>query len=72
MKLYSVNMRAMARRRLLLGLTRTEVAELLHVAVGTIANYEEGRTVIPMNRYLLLCTLYDVEPLDFIETVSKV
>lgn len=47
-------------------LSRRELAALLNVAPNTIKNYESGRTQMPLPFFLRLCSIYGVEPTDFI------
>lgn len=47
-------------------LSRRELAALLNVAPNTLKNYETGRTQMPLPFFLKLCSIFGVEPMDFI------
>lgn len=52
-------------------LTQTTVAGLLHVGQRTYADYESGKTRIPINTLLLLAQNYDVS-VDYISGAGDV
>ncbi len=47
-------------------LTRAELAKFLGVAPTTVTNYETGRTPLPLKTFLRLCSIYQLDPNDFI------
>lgn len=52
-------------------LTQQKVADLLHVGQRTYADYESGKTRIPIDSILILAEFYDVS-LDYITGASDV
>jgi len=52
-------------------LTQKKVASLLHVGQRTYADYESGKTRIPVDNLLILARFYDVS-LDYITGASDV
>lgn len=46
-------------------LTQREVAEKMHVNVGTVVNWENGRSAIDADKFVALCELYEC-PIDVI------
>ena len=47
-------------------LTRAELAGFLGVAPTTVTNYESGRTPLPLRTFLRLCSIYQLDPNNFI------
>lgn len=52
-------------------LTQQKVADLLHVGQRTYADYESGKTRIPIDSILILAKFYDVS-VDYITGASDV
>lgn len=52
-------------------LTQQKVADLLHVGQRTYADYESGKTRIPVDSLLILARYYNVS-VDYISGVSNV
>lgn len=52
-------------------LTQQKVADLLHVGQRTYADYESGKTRIPVDNLLILAKYYDVS-MDYITGASRV
>lgn len=52
-------------------LTQQKVAELLHVGQRTYADYESGKTRIPIDSLLILAKFYNVS-LDYITGASDI
>ena len=52
-------------------LTQQKVADLLHVGQRTYADYESGKTRIPVDSLLILAKFYDVS-MDYITGASDV
>ncbi len=51
-------------------MTQQKVADLLHVCQRTYADYESGKTRIPIDNLLILAKYYDVS-LDYITGASN-
>lgn len=51
-------------------LSLAEVGSFLNVAPNTVKNYENGRTQIPLTVFLRLCSIYQIEPSNFIVTAT--
>lgn len=49
--------------------TQTQIAKLLHVGQRTYADYELGKTRIPVDSLIVLAKLYDVS-MDYICDIS--
>lgn len=52
-------------------LTQQKVADLLHIGQRTYADYESGKTRIPIDNILILARFYDVS-LDYITGASNI
>lgn len=52
-------------------LTQQKIADLLHVGQRTYADYESGKTRIPIDSILILAKFYDVS-VDYITGASDV
>lgn len=52
-------------------LTQQKIADLLHIGQRTYADYESGKTRIPVDNLLILAKFYDVS-MDYITGVSNV
>lgn len=52
-------------------LTQQKVAELLHIGQRTYADYESGKTRIPVDSLLILAEFYNVS-MDYITGASNV
>lgn len=52
-------------------LTQQKVADLLHIGQRTYADYESGKTRIPVDSLLILAEFYNVS-MDYITGVSNV
>ncbi len=52
-------------------LTQQKVADLLHIGQRTYADYESGKTRIPVDSLLILAKFYDVS-LDYITGASNI
>lgn len=67
MTAYFVNPQEFRQIRESANLTRTELAKFLGVSsISTITNYETGRTQMPLPTFLRFCSIFQVEPNDFI------
>ena len=51
--------------------TQQKIADLLHIGQRTYADYESGKTRIPVDSLLILARFYDVS-LDFITGASNI
>jgi transcriptional regulator with XRE-family HTH domain len=51
-------------------LTQQKIADLLHIGQRTYADYESGKTRIPVDNLLILARFYDVS-MDFITGASN-
>ncbi len=51
-------------------LTQQKIADLLHVGQRTYADYESGKTRIPVDRLMILAEFYNVS-MDFITGASN-
>ena len=52
-------------------LTQQKIADLLHIGQRTYADYESGKTRIPIDSILILAKFYDVS-LDYITCASDI
>ena len=52
-------------------LTQQKVADLLHVGQRTYADYESGKTRIPIDNLLVLAKYYNVS-MDYISSASNI
>lgn len=52
-------------------LTQQNIADLLHIGQRTYADYESGKTRIPIDSLLILARYYDVS-MDYISGASNV
>ncbi|MBP3326975.1 MAG: helix-turn-helix transcriptional regulator [Coprococcus sp.] len=52
-------------------LTQQYIADLLHIGQRTYADYESGKTRIPVDSLLILAKYYDVS-VDYISGVSNI
>ena len=52
-------------------LTQQKVADLLHIGQRTYADYESGKTRIPIDNIIILAKYYNVS-LDYITGVSNI
>lgn len=52
-------------------LTQQNIADLLHIGQRTYADYESGKTRIPVDSLLILAKFYDVS-LDYITGASNI
>lgn len=52
-------------------LTQQKIADLLHIGQRTYADYENGKTRIPIDSLLILARFYDVS-LDYITGASNI
>ncbi|MBQ8814983.1 MAG: helix-turn-helix transcriptional regulator [Lachnospiraceae bacterium] len=52
-------------------LTQQKIADLLHVGQRTYADYESGKTRIPVDSLLILAKFYDVS-MDYITGASNI
>ena len=52
-------------------LTQQKIADLLHIGQRTYADYESGKTRIPVDNLLILAQYYDVS-MDYITGASNV
>ncbi len=52
-------------------LTQQKIADLLHIGQRTYADYESGKTRIPIDSLLILARFYDVS-LDYITGASNI
>lgn len=53
------------------GLTQQKIADLLHIGQRTYADYESGKTRIPIDNIMILAKFYDVS-LDYITGASDI
>ena len=51
-------------------LTQQKVADYLHIGQRTYADYESGKTRIPVDNLILLAQLYNVS-MDYISAISN-
>lgn len=51
-------------------ITQQKIADLLHIGQRTYANYESGKTRIPVDSLLILAKYYDVS-MDYITGASN-
>lgn len=52
-------------------LTQQKIADLLHVGQRTYADYESGKTRIPVDSLMILARFYDVS-MDYISGASNI
>lgn len=52
-------------------LTQQKIADLLHIGQRTYADYESGKTRIPIDRLLILAKFYNVS-MDYITGASNI
>ena len=52
-------------------LTQQKIADLLHIGQRTYADYESGKTRIPIDNLLILAQFYDVS-MDYITGASNI
>lgn len=52
-------------------LTQQKIADLLHIGQRTYADYESGKTRIPVDSLLILAQFYDIS-LDYITGASNI
>ena len=52
-------------------LTQQKIADLLHIGQRTYADYESGKTRIPVDSLLILARFYNV-PMDYITGASNI
>lgn len=52
-------------------LTQQKIADLLHIGQRTYADYESGKTRIPIDSLLILARFYDIS-LDYITGASNI
>ena len=52
-------------------LTQQKIADLLHIGQRTYADYESGKTRIPIDNLLILAKFYDVS-MDYITGASNI
>lgn len=52
-------------------LTQQKIADLLHIGQRTYADYESGKTRIPVDSLLILAKFYDVS-MDYITGASNI
>lgn len=52
-------------------LTQQKIADLLHIGQRTYADYESGKTRIPVDNLLILAKFYDVS-MDYITGASNI
>lgn len=71
MTFYLIDIEDLKRTRLALHMSLTYVANSIRVSVPTLKNYENKRTPIPLHVYLNLCSLYDNNPMDFIDVIDS-
>lgn len=48
------------------GLTLKEVATELKIGVSSLSDYENNNVDIPMSKYILLMSFYNIEPINFL------
>ena len=51
--------------------TQSQVAELLHIGQPTYADYELGKTRIPVDSLIILAKFYDVD-MNYISDISNI
>lgn len=51
--------------------TKSQVAELLHIGQRTYADYELGKTRIPVDSLIILAKFYDVD-MNYISDISNI
>lgn len=51
--------------------TQSQVAELLHIGQRTYADYELGKTRIPVDSLIILAKFYDVD-MNYISDISNI
>lgn len=61
---------SLAAARVNAGMTQAEVAKILHKTPQTIVNWENGRSLIDMANFTVLCELYKI-PQSFIFVSNK-
>ena len=61
---------SLAAARVNAGMTQAEVAKMLHKTPQTIVNWENGRSLIDMANFTVLCELYKI-PQSFIFVPNK-
>lgn len=61
---------SLAAARVNAGMTQKEVAKILHKTPQTIVNWENGRSLIDMANFTVLCELYKI-PQSFIFVPNK-
>lgn len=61
---------SLAAARVNAGMTQAEVAKILHKTPQTIVNWENGRSLIDMANFTVLCELYKI-PQSFIFAPNK-
>lgn len=61
---------SLAAARVNAGMTQAEVAKILHKTPQTIVNWENGRSLIDMANFTVLCELYKI-PQSFIFVPNK-
>lgn len=61
---------SLAAARVNAGMTQAEVAKILHKTPQTIVNWENGRSLIDMANFTVLCELYKI-PQNFIFVPNK-
>lgn len=67
MTAYFVNPKEFKEIRESANLTKTELAKFLGVSsISTVTNYETGRTQMSLPTFLRFCSIFQVEPNDFI------
>lgn len=52
-------------------ITQQKIADLLHIGQRTYADYESGKTRIPIDNLLILAKFYDVS-MDYISGASNI
>lgn len=52
-------------------ITQQKIADLLHIGQRTYADYESGKTRIPIDNLLILARFYDVS-MDYISGASNI
>lgn len=51
--------------------TQTQIAEILHIGQRTYADYELGKTRIPVDSLIILAKFYDVD-MNYISGISDI
>lgn len=51
--------------------TQTQIAEILHIGQRTYADYELGKTRIPVDSLIILAKFYDVD-MNYISDISDI